>query len=236
MTQPTVCVGYIHSNEEPILQTSLKIMREYDWVSRIVVLDTDRTDHEKVVDHKTHRFAADFGTGIAKPVEQGGLNQIAARRRLLQLCRETGCDWILVVDADEYFTYATYRAIRHAHDASPRVCRMRVACHHFLDPWSWCNLRPDLSLRLITRCIRADAGACDYKHNPKLARANQTQHCYLSGGEAFVEHTAILHVHTRYLYPHRVRNEKHLEWMRNHADHDPQFQLHPYVLQAIKQS
>ena len=91
---------YITKNEEKTLARSLDSIREQ--VDEIVVLDTGSTDHTKEIAKK-------YGTMLYDFVWQDDFS--AARNQALQYV--TG-DWVVFLDADEYFTTATAGSLRAA--------------------------------------------------------------------------------------------------------------------------
>lgn len=210
---PVACVVYIHAKEEAYLQRSLAVMIEHDWVGRVIVLDTD-IDAAPAETGKLLRVGIDFGTDIGKPVEEGGLDQIAAREKSLELGRETGFKWLVVCDADEFYTDSLQIHLSAAEQAGCNAIRLPIYPYCSPDKYlsdegfemeSDGNAYPKPMPRIVT----ADCPA-KYVRNmtPHLASPNKTRHCFLSRAGPGIHWYVALDppccIHTHWLlYPKR---------------------------------
>jgi hypothetical protein len=235
--KPTVCVVYTHAKDHEDLHRSLEIMGEKDWVTKLAVLSTDET-YKPLTAGKTTWVGRYFGEGYAVPLDEGGYDQMEAREESLWLARSTKCDWIVVCDADEYFTDDLYREICAAEKAGQNMLLTSVMNFCSLNEILWV---PDTLMewqgkvvrKPFPRVLRSDLPV-SYRtcEDPKLMGANPTQHCFLpkNGIQTVLREIPDVDcwIHTRHLL--HKRNAAWLDTLEKRAA-DPNL-LHPVVRQA----
>lgn len=196
-------------------------MSSMDWVSKIVVLQTDGgCDYLPQLSHpKVRHISEDFGKGLDKQPEDGGFNEVAARNRLTQAAKESGCRWLLTCDADEFFMPGTEVALGEA-EASDKLA-VWFSCYHFRNPRQhlWLpgmvrDVRP-LGIKMHDphlRAMRLDQ-QWFWVMNDRVRQTgygNRTAHCYPSAvpWRQAVGVNELLHIHTRQMFdPKRLQAE-----------------------------
>lgn len=212
---PTVCVTYIHAQEDAFLTRSLASMASYDWILRFVVLHTDRNAPRRWDEaRRTLHVYENFGRGFDCQPEEGGLDEVSARNRSLELAEQQGTDWTMICDADEFYMPAAYTAILQA------VARRQVAiwypCFHFcsLTEYLWDEncYRNVLGMTGLmdphVRAFRTDRRFRYRGHDNRdwLAQLpNRTLHCGLqvphnTASAAVAPAEQVMHVHTRHMF------------------------------------
>lgn len=212
MPNPSVCVVYVHADEPEFLSRSLQIMQSYAWVSSIVVLDTGRS--KPVLPENIIHPAEVFGYGFEEQPEHGGFHEVAARNRSLDIALKTGCDWLLLCDADEFFMESMFAEITAADRAGKDV--VWLSCYHHTAPnrciWESGEIRQVFGSgpRLYDPHPRAIRASRRWRYivnqSYGVGLRNRTKHCHLNHHAGRQVHRADghLHVHTRHMfYPKR---------------------------------
>ena len=135
MSKPSVCLLYVFNETElPLLRLSLEVMLKHPWVSTAVGLETTGAPVDLPGISIT---SADYGRGAAVAPELGGFRQVHARNRALALAEAQRCDWLLLCDADEFFTEDAWGPLQQAHETGATSCW--YDCYHFCkhDEYHW---------------------------------------------------------------------------------------------------
>src|SRR4029079_792814 len=208
---PAVCLCYIEANEPDALERSISTMTKYPWVTKVVVLHTDCDRLPRQLGKVEHVYQ-NYGSGFDRQPENGGFDEIDARNHALRLGRETGCDWLLVVDADEFFLPCTIDPIAHAHRSNKAaVC---FECWHFITPTQYLffenTMRPASkhTPAMHDPHIRAIRGSASiwFEQNPNRTfrdeLANDTMHCTPTRmpTQAVLYAPGMFHIHTHHAY------------------------------------
>ena len=202
-------------------------MQPYDWVTKIAVLQTKdnlkpvESSRLSVIDSKTTWHSRNFGQGFEQQPEDGGYHEVAARNHSLDLARESGCNWALICDADEFFLPDAYHHIYEAHRLKKDV--VWFSCYHYCSPnqYLWWNNQvrhvqgsSHLMHDAHARAIRLGGRKWKYvmNNNQKYrdTMTNRTEHCHLMGHPAGCCHHGYgkIHIHTRHMFePKRPTQE-----------------------------
>lgn len=212
MRSPGVCVSYaISATDLPLAMLSLEIMAEYAWIRTAMVLITDQDKLPQTVRKPlVHmRVSTKHGAGFEVPPSAGGYNEIQARNHLVRISRaqalSSGCNWVLLCDADEFFAEQTIEVVR-ACEESQSTAAVFGCCHvlNQSEQAVWPHRQKIYAGQPIhdphIRLVHARS-PIEYMHNPLMVDAiNPTQHCLLSCPEirpVIAPHG--LHLHMRYV-------------------------------------
>ena len=219
-------------------------MEPYDWIKNIVVLHTDsdiKPQGATTSDKILHTYK-DFGSRFGKQPEDGGYHEVAARNHSLDLARDTGCEWALICDADEFFTHEAWPAIHEAHRTKKDV--VWYSCYHYCDPFHylwWANQvrRVQGSKHLMhdahARAIRLGGRKLSYVMNNNMqfrdTLGNRTQHCHLMGHPAHCCYHGYgkVHIHTRHMFEPKRPKES---WFKGRDIRESTLQMPAEILAA----
>lgn len=95
MSKPSICLAMIVRNEAHVMQRCLTSVAPY--IDYWIVCDTGSVDNTCVVTRAYFKDAGIPGKVYHHPWQDFGYN----RTKALQLAKASGCDWTLVIDADE---------------------------------------------------------------------------------------------------------------------------------------
>jgi len=136
MSRPSVCLSYIHAEDtwsDEYLPISLQVMEAYDWVTQISILITNRSYGHRRNYGKVRFDYGTFGFGHDKPPKDGGIDAIKARNRQLACAQSGDCDWTLLCDTDEWFSYDLIEVIEKA-DADEKFECIWLELFHLVSP------------------------------------------------------------------------------------------------------
>jgi len=209
-----ICVWYI-SNELEHLTRSVQQMSSYNWVDKIVIVWTGK---DKVLmpfngNSKVYWYDEYFGDGFDTSFKEGGFNEIDARNFAIGKAKETGADWLIQCDSDEFFTDSTINIIRQAQ--SQGKDRIWVECWHafapniFLDdPLAYTRFGDTKYHDVHPRINKASIDSSFYKNpNEEFINSfkNQSLHCVQVGTQHNHYAKGTYHIHTHDLFPSKRR-------------------------------
>jgi hypothetical protein len=223
---PTVCLCYVESKEPEALKRSLDTMTKYPWVKEVFVLHADQ-DRLPRQEGRINHVYQDYGSGFDKQPEDGGFDEVAAKNHVLRLGRSGNCDWLLIVDADEFFLPCTINQIAIAHREQLETA--------FFEHWHFCSPTQYLFARHATRRFRKNGVAmhdphmrairakseCWYELNANVevrnTWPNRTIHCtpVNPGWHTVHEAPGLYHIHTRHMF-----GEKRQQFLNRTGDDD----------------
>lgn len=163
---------------------------------------------------KVREVHRDFGEGYDQAIEEGGYDQCSARNYALDLVEETAAEWLVQVDADEFFSPPLMSRVGALADQIDAVCCSRYTLtspRHY-----WCEpslIRSVNGVRMLNPQIRIWRSTLRKRFDlcPIASRRyrNITRHC----GVRFDQHPhwrvsvisdPLLHVHF-----HRMLGKRH---------------------------
>lgn len=115
MEPVSITIAYIvNSDAYRELSMSIEYMRNFPGLKHIVVLNTageETPPGDKVVQYVSHNF----GRGMDKQPEDGGIDEVAARNYMRELAIGCGTEWWMFLDADEVMQHEAWSEIAKAH-------------------------------------------------------------------------------------------------------------------------
>lgn len=184
----------VSQQEYPLLAYTMKGLIEHAAVRFALIVHTGAqqpscTGMLTALSSKVWEVHRDFGQGYLRSLEQGGYDQISARNYALQLMENSGVDWLLQFDADDFYDpefLSIVAGLDERYDAVHCPCyTLTSATDYWYEP---ILERTVGGIRLLNPHIRAWRLSLKKRFEPCLNSIkryrNITRHC----GVSFSEH------------------------------------------------
>lgn len=202
----------VSQKEFRIALATLSFAALSNYVSEIAILITDaKPDCPRKFTEKITVYSQYFGAGYEIAIDHGGYDQIAARNYLIEKMYATGCDWILMHDADDLYDLEYYQFI-----SEECINADAVTCSCFslrFGPEVCVPLHKNIKIQNLilyephTRIWKKNLDLrYEKSNNIENFYANHSRHC----GVSFPEHTRIYYTDRIYhFHLHALLSKRH---------------------------
>ena len=215
MSRPSVCLSYLHAPgtwSDAYLPLSLEVMKDYDWITQISILNSNGIGDSHVNGGKIRQDYQNFGYGHETQPEDGGIDAVTARNYQLSCAMQGDCDWVLMCDTDEWFDYDLIKVIEDQHRSVRNIVWLEQ--FHMVSPTMHMHNknhpRTDvmgMSVNMFDPHSRIVRNGCGARFVPNIneefrdKQLNRTSHCVLDVPDAYRNGFAEgpYHYHMRYL-------------------------------------
>lgn len=174
------------AEEYDLLQYTLSEAISSQFVKDIVILHTgpnlpaNAYSLEKSYS-KIHEFHKSYGQGFTLPVDEGGFDQINARNHILQLAETYPAEWLMQVDADDFYLQHIFEQIT---TTSAEFDSISCSCINLINENRYWNKREimtesgfkiiDPHIRIWKKHLKKRFKLCEHSAKTNI---NATMHC-----------------------------------------------------------